>query len=107
MTAKSNTIRERTQVSIEIDGKAWTRVDSFKESGPHDKQYIVKMEQNGRTVITFGDGEKGQRPPSGSAITVRYRDGGGASGNVSRKRLTITFSWGPCSGRLKKNLIIQ
>ncbi len=105
MTAKSNAIREGTQVSIEIDGKVWTRVDSFKESKPRDKHYVVKIEQNGGMVITFGDGEKGQRPPSGSATTVRYRDGGGASGNVSRKRLTIIFGWGLCSAQRKKNLI--
>ncbi len=92
MTAKSTAIREGTQVGIEIGGKVWTRVDSFKESGPRDKHYVVKTEQDGRTVITFGDGKKGQRPPSGSAITVRYRDGGGTSGNVSRRRLKITFS---------------
>lgn len=106
MRAKSNATRKGTKVSIEVDGKVWTRVDSFKESEPRDKHYVVKIEQNGCMVITFGDGAKGQRPPSGSAITVHYRDGEGASGNVSRKRLRITFSWGPCSGQLKKNLII-
>jgi hypothetical protein len=93
MRAKSDAILKGIQVNIEVDGEAWTRVGSFKESGPEDRHYLVKKEEDGSTVIIFGDGEKGQRPPPGSVITVRYRDGGGASGNVSRKRLKISFSW--------------
>ncbi len=92
MRTKSNAVPEGIRVNIEIDGEVWTRVGSFEDSRPHDKHYVVK-EENGRTEIIFGDGEKGQRPSSGSAITVRYRDGSGESGNVRRKRLKISFDW--------------
>ncbi len=93
MKAESDTISEEIQISVEINGEVWTRVNSFRHSGPEDKHYVVEVERNGGAIIKFGDGKKGRRPSPGSDITAHYRNGAGASGNLSRKRLKISFNW--------------
>jgi hypothetical protein len=93
MSARSNAISEGIRVNIKIDGKAWTPIDSFKDSKPEDRHYVVKTKPGGETAVVFGDGRKGRRPLPGSEITASYRDSAGARRNMSRKRLTICFSW--------------
>jgi len=101
MRAKSNAVLEGVHVNIEINGEAWTRVGSLKDSKPEDRHYVVKTKQSGETIIIFGDGKNGRRPPPGSEITASYRDSVGASGKTSRKRLKISFI---CSRRGVKSL---
>ena len=59
---------------------AFTEVDSFLDSGPNDRHFLVRVDQNDRATLRFGDGRNGL-PPSGT-VTVRYKTGGGTSGNV-------------------------
>jgi len=93
MSARSNAISEGFRVNIKIDGRAWTPVDSFKDSKPEDRHYVVKTKPGGETVVVFGDGRKGRRPPPASEITASYRESAGPRGNTSRRRLKISFSW--------------
>lgn len=56
---------------------------SLLDSGPHDQVYVVEVADDGQTTIVFGDGEKGASLPAGARnVTVTYRTGGGAEGNV-------------------------
>jgi predicted phage baseplate assembly protein len=65
----------------------WRRVDSFYDSGPRSRHYLLDY-QSGR--ITFGDGRRGLVPPQGhnGIVAQRYRIGGGARGNVNPGTLT-------------------
>lgn len=67
--------RARLDVRVAIDGKAWRRVTSLAESGPRDPHYVVTVVEDGATVIEFGDGVHGRRPPARGAIRVSYRSG--------------------------------
>ncbi len=67
--------RRRRDLEVEVDGHPWRRVADLAESGPEDQHYLVSRRDDGASVIEFGDGVHGQRPPSGSSITVRYRHG--------------------------------
>ena len=82
---------ERLQILIEVNGEPWIRVDNFKSSGPRDNHYVVEIDGNGSSEISFGDGEMGRRPPSGAAISTHYRDVSGAAGNVMGEQLKIRF----------------
>ena len=93
MSARSNAISEGIRVNIKIDGKAWNPVSSFRDSKPEDRHYVVKTEPGGETIVLFGDGKNGRRPPPGSEIRASYRDSAGARGKGSRSRLKISFSW--------------
>ena len=76
--------RQDPEITVAVDGAAWTRVDSLKRVGPEDRVYTVSTEDDGTTEVRFGDGSRGLRPPAGSTLTVTYKTGGGATGNVSR-----------------------
>jgi len=66
---------------------AYTEVESFLDSGPNDRHFLVRVDQNDRATLRFGDGRNGL-PPSGT-VTVRYKTGGGTSGNVDAGRLVV------------------
>jgi uncharacterized protein len=59
----------------------WSAVGDLASSGPDDARYVVDVDEDGRAVVRFGDGEHGAIPGKGSRILVSYRYGGGATGN--------------------------
>ena len=69
--------RRRHSFELEVDGQRWRQVTDFADSGAEDRHYVVSRRDDGASVIEFGDGVHGQRPPASSSIGVRYRQGGG------------------------------
>jgi predicted phage baseplate assembly protein len=65
----------------------WRRVESFFDSGPRSRHYVVDYVTGD---VRFGDGRKGMVPPEGrnSVVCSSYRIGGGAIGNVNANTLT-------------------
>jgi len=58
---------------LEMDGVLWLPVKSLENSSPNDQHYSVRTEEDGTSVIEFGDGEHGARPPAGTrTIRLRY-----------------------------------
>ncbi|HEX8080029.1 MAG TPA: putative baseplate assembly protein [Jatrophihabitans sp.] len=80
----------------------WQEVDDFTRSGPDDLHYLW---ESGGGVIKFGPRvryangvvrQHGHIPRDGSEITVTgYRHGGGASGNVGARTLSVLRSTVP------------
>ncbi|MCP4678751.1 MAG: t4-like baseplate wedge [Deltaproteobacteria bacterium] len=66
---------------------SYTEQDSLLSSGPNDRHYIVLVDQNDRATVRFGNGANGA-PPTGT-ISVTYKTGGGASGNVEPSSLVV------------------
>jgi hypothetical protein len=66
---------------------AYTEVDSLLGAGPNDRQFLVLVDQNDRATLRFGNGTSGA-PPSGT-LTVLYKTGGGAIGNLDVGRLVV------------------
>jgi hypothetical protein len=65
----------------------WRRVESFFESTPTSRHYMLDYQSR---TITFGDGRKGLVPTEAknSIVAREYRIGGGARGNVNPNTLT-------------------
>lgn len=59
----------------------WSPVDDFMESGTDDRHYVIDRASG---KICFGDGIYGKIPPSAGTdnIRVKYKFGGGITGNV-------------------------
>lgn len=55
-------------------------VDHWLGSGPNDRHVVVEVDDVGRAVARFGDGRQGLAPLG--VLTLRYKTGGGAGGNV-------------------------
>jgi hypothetical protein len=70
------------------DGAApLAEVDSFLNSGPNDLHYVVAVDQNDLATLRFGGAGSGM-PPTGT-ISISYKIGGGAAGNVDAERLVV------------------
>jgi len=74
---------------LTVDAVAWTRVDGFGDKGPSDEVFVLDLDFDGTGFILFGDGARGELPPSGAAINVFYRVGGGAIGNVAQDTIDV------------------
>ena len=61
----------------------WSEVDSFYDSGPTSRSYVVDRLQGS---VRFGDGRKGMIPPAGTASVMAIR------GRASHHRQAIVNS---------------
>ena len=71
------------ELEVWVDGILWSQVDTFFASGPNDRVYIVREDDEGNSHIQFGDGLTGARLPSGRQnVKVLFRTGNGARGEL-------------------------
>jgi hypothetical protein len=69
------------ELEVYVAGVLWNRVDTFFNSGPNDRAYVVREDDAGDSWVQFGDGKTGARLPSGRQnVMVRFRIGTGARG---------------------------
>ncbi|MCY1061723.1 hypothetical protein [Nannocystis sp. SCPEA4] len=67
-------------LEIRVDGIRWHERPSFYGAGPNDAVYIVRHDDEQNTHITFGDGVRGMRLPTGRGnVRANYRHGAGAA----------------------------
>lgn len=70
----------RSTLEARVNGLVWQEVASFFGCGPEDQVYIVRHNDDNETDVTFGDGVRGARLPTGvENVTATYRFGGGAA----------------------------
>lgn len=79
----------KNTLTVYVDGILWSEVNSFYGMKEYDQVYIVRQNDEGESFITFGDGIRGQRLPSGADnIICNYRFGAEAAcppaGSVSQ-----------------------
>lgn len=83
-----------TDLQVVVDGQPWQRVASLAESGPGDPHYVVTVAEDGATVIEFGDGVHGRRPPAGGGTRVGYRSGRRyGSVTLEQGRVVLDSDW--------------
>jgi hypothetical protein len=68
-------------LQIHVDGVLWREVRTFFGYGPEDTVYTARHDDEQDTIVTFGDGVRGARLPSGvKNVVASYRFGAGAAG---------------------------
>ncbi len=68
----------KSTLVVRVDGIEWREVKTFFGCGPDDPVYTVRHDEDQNTTITFGDGVRGRRPPSGvNNVVANYRFGAG------------------------------
>lgn len=65
---------------------AYTVVENFYNSGSVDRHVTVRVDEDDRATIRFGDGNNGSIPVG--LISVVYKTGGGQVGNVEANTIT-------------------
>lgn len=74
------------ELTIYIDNIEWRRVDTFFNSGPEDKVYVVREDTEGKSYVQFGDGITGSRLTSGKKNVVAiFRTGSEGYGPLKAK----------------------
>ena len=77
-------------LQVRANGLTWKETPSFYPLGPRDRNYVLRLNDAGKTEIQFGDGLRGARLPTGSEnVTATYRSGLGSSGLVGENRITL------------------
>jgi hypothetical protein len=78
-------------VSLEITGGAdpgrWDPVPTLLDSSPWERHFVADIEDDGRALLRFGDGNEGREPAGGTTIEATYRVGNGRAGNIGADAL--------------------
>jgi len=79
----NQTPAEAPELAVYVEGILWELVDNFFGCKADAKVYVVRQDQDGNSLIQFGDGKTGARLPSGrNNVTALYRTGIGAAGSL-------------------------
>ena len=74
---------------MRVDDVEWTERPTLFGAGPTERAYTLSTDEQGRTLVVFGDGVRGARLPSGvNNVRASYRQGLGRDGNVGADKLT-------------------
>ena len=77
-------------LTLRVNNVAWQEVDSLYDQTANDSVYTVRLDDDGKTKIIFGDGKRGARLPTGQEnIRATYRTGLGSEGEVDAGSLTL------------------
>ncbi|MGH2367092.1 MAG: putative baseplate assembly protein [Chloroflexota bacterium] len=76
------------QVTLHGDGETWQARRDLLNSDRFAPEFVVEMEEDGRTTLRFGDDVLGRAPAAGATFTATYRVGNGRSGNVGAESIT-------------------
>jgi predicted phage baseplate assembly protein len=80
----------KTSLEVRVNDIRWSEAQDFVRISPKDRKYITRINDEGETTITFGDGEHGSRLPSGlENVKATYRNGSGLDGNLTSDVLTL------------------
>jgi hypothetical protein len=82
-----------TTLRVRVDGVLWREVRALYGLGPRERAYTVRIGDDGKATIEFGDGQEGARLPTGSEnVHATYRVGTGLLGQVKAGQLTLLAS---------------
>ncbi|MFE9609642.1 putative baseplate assembly protein [Streptomyces sp. NPDC006012] len=74
-------------VRLQDRDETWEPRRDLLGSTARDRHFVGEPEDDGRLALRFGDGRYGAEPTPGARLTVHYRLGGGATGNVGAEAI--------------------
>jgi hypothetical protein len=79
-----------SSLKVLVNDIEWHEASSLAELEAGDRNFITKTDNEDKTKITFGNGDKGSRLPTGSEnIRAMYRNGIGKDGNVNADQISM------------------
>ena len=77
-------------LEVRVNGVRWDERSSLYDAVPADQVYITRIDDDARMRVTFGDGVRGARLPTGQVnVSARYRSGIGPDGEVGAGSITM------------------
>jgi hypothetical protein len=78
-----------SQITVRVDDVEWTENPTLFGAAPTARAYTLISDEQGKAWVSFGDGVRGVRLPSGvNNVRATYRQGLGQAGNVGADKLT-------------------
>lgn len=75
---------------VRVNGVRWLEAASLYGLDARSRNYAVRIDNDAKATVTFGDGKSGARLPSGTEnVVATYRHGLGPDGNVDAGTLTL------------------
>ncbi|MFA0811116.1 hypothetical protein [Microbulbifer epialgicus] len=82
----------KSTLSVRIDGVEWDEVPDLYQRDAEARIYKTSLTDDSNTIIEFGDGISGARPPAGrDNILVNHSRGLGRAGNLRAGQLTLAL----------------
>jgi predicted phage baseplate assembly protein len=76
-------------LQVRVNDLLWREVPTLYGRGPDERVYVTRREDDGRTIVQFGDGRTGARLPTGQEnVRATYRKGIGRGGLVKAGQLS-------------------
>jgi predicted phage baseplate assembly protein len=80
----------RATLEVRVDGLRWDEVPMLFGHGPRERVYTIRIGDDAKAQVGFGDGRTGARLPSGSEnVHAGYRKGLGRDGNLDPGAVTL------------------
>jgi PA14 domain len=80
-------------LEIWINDVRWREVPTLFGAGSRDRVYIVRLADDGKVTVLFGDGKSGARLPTGNEnVGAVYRKGIGLGGLLKANQLTLLMT---------------
>jgi predicted phage baseplate assembly protein len=80
-------------LEVRVNDLRWEEVPSFHGRAPAEHVYTTRLDDEGHTVVQFGDGVHGARLPTGvENVRAAYRRGIGLGGNLDPGQLTTLLT---------------
>lgn len=77
-------------LEVRVNNILWLQSPQLFGLDERSESYIVRVEDDGKTGVIFGDGAQGARLPTGTEnVTAVYRSGIGLAGMVGADKLTL------------------
>lgn len=77
-------------LELRVNSVAWHEAPYLTGLKPTDRNYQIRIEDDGKTSVIFGDGKQGARLPTGlENVTAKYRSGIGKPGNVAANQVSL------------------
>ncbi len=85
----ANDAGRASTLKIRVDSALWQEVSALGQAGPEDPVYEVRLSDDGKAHVRFGDGRTGRRLPTGSLnVKAEYRSGIGRAGEVPEEAIS-------------------
>lgn len=82
-----------SSLAIWVDDVKWREVPTLFGAGPRDRIYIVRIADDGKVTVLFGDGRNGARLPTGHEnVRAIYRKDIGHEGLLKADQLTLLLT---------------
>ncbi len=91
--AAANSSGVDSTLRVFVNDIRWRESDTLAGLTPAERRFITRTDDDGKTVVVFGNGREGARLPTGiENIKAEYRSGIGKAGNVNAEQISMLIT---------------